>query len=255
MAIHVRVAVAVAAAAIIAVVPARAQSVEPLPFSPGERLTYAGRVRAGVAGEGTLWVEGPVALRGTPTWILHSEMEGRLGPFHATDRTASWLDPVRMAALRYTARERHVVSRHDEAIDIFPGERRWSSDDGAEGATTSGAPLDELSFLYYVRTLPLRPDDSLVVARHFDATRNPTIVRVARREELEVPAGRFHAIVVEMRVRDARRYQGEGTIRIHLSDDACRLILRLESQVPGAGSPTLDLQAYEGTAASCAARR
>ena len=251
MAINVHLAVA--AAAVLAVLPARAQRDDPLPFAPGERLNFAGRVRAGVAGEGTLWVEGPVALRGTATWILHSDMEGRIGPVRATDRTASWLDPARMAALRYTARERHVVSRHDEAVDIFPGEKRWSSDDGSEGITTSGAPLDELSFLYYVRTLPLRPDDSLVVTRHFDPARNPTVVRVARREELAVPAGRFRAIVVEMRVRDPRRYQGEGTIRIHLSDDSCRLILRLESQVPGAGSPTLELQSYEGTA-SCAAR-
>jgi Protein of unknown function (DUF3108). len=233
---------------------AGAQGSNPVPFAPGERLIFAGRARAGVAGEGTLWVEGSVALRGTVTWILHSDMDGRVGPFRATDRTASWLDPLRMAALRYTARERHVVSRHDEAIDIFPGERRWRSDDGSEGVTTSSAPLDELSFLYYVRTLPLRADDSVTVARHFDQARNPTVVRVVRREVLEVPAGRFRAIAVEMRVRDTRRYRGEGTIRIHLSDDSCRLILRLESQVPGAGSPTLDLQSYEGVAASCPAR-
>lgn len=226
-----------------------------LPFGPGERLTFAGRVRAGVAGEGSLWIEGPVELRGTSTWLLHSDMEGRVGPFRATDRTASWLDPARMTALRYTARERHIVSTHDEAVDIFPGEKRWSSDRGEEGAITAAAPLDELSFLYYVRTLPLRPDDTLTVARHFDPARNPTTVRVMGREELEVPAGRFRTVVVEMRVRDARRYRGEGTIRIHLSDDRCRLILRLESQVPGAGSPTLDLRSYEGVPSACAARR
>jgi Protein of unknown function (DUF3108). len=242
------------AVAAFAAPPARAQTDASLPFAPGERLTFVGRVRAGVAGEGSLWVEGPVELRGATTWLLHSDMDGRVGPFRATDRTASWLDPARMTALRYTARERHIVSKHDEAVDIFPGEKRWSSDDGVEGVTMMGAPLDELSFLYYVRTLPLRPDDTLTVTRHFDSARNPTVVRVVGREELEVPAGRFRAVVVEMRVRDPRRYQGEGTIRIHLSDDRCRLILRLESQVPGAGSPTLDLRSYEGVPAACAAR-
>jgi hypothetical protein len=39
-----------------------------------------------------------------------------------------------------------------------------------------------------------------------------------------------------MRVRDARRYHGEGVIRVYLSDDRCRLLLRLESSVPDAGS-------------------
>ena len=75
-----------------------------LPFGPGERLTFQGRVRTGVSGGGTLWVEGPVDVRGTSTWLLHSDMEGRVGPLRATDRNASWLDPVRMTALRYTSR-------------------------------------------------------------------------------------------------------------------------------------------------------
>jgi hypothetical protein len=225
-----------------------------LPFAPGERLVFAGKVRGGVSGRGTMWIEGPVELRGTSTWILHSDMEGRVGPLRATDRTASWLDPVRMTALRFTARERHIVSRYDDAVDIFAGEKRWSAENGAAGVLDVGAPLDELSFLYWVRTLPLLEEGAVTVTRHFDVTRNPTVVRVVGREEVEVGAGRFRAVVVEMRVRDARRYQGEGTIRIHLSDDRCRLILRLESHVPKAGSATLGLQSYEGVRPDCSAR-
>jgi hypothetical protein len=231
-----------------------AQSGDALPFAPGERLTFEGRVHTGVSGGGTLWIEGPVDLRGTSTWLLHSDMEGRVGPFRATDRNASWLDPLRMTSLRYTSRERHIVSRHDDAVDIFAGEKRWSAAGGAEGVLEIRAPLDELSFLYYLRTLPLDADTTMTLARHFDTARNPTVVRVLGREELTVGAGRFRAIVVEMQVRDARRYQGEGRIRIHLSDDPCRLILRLESRVPDAGPATLSLKSFEGTRAVCTAR-
>ena len=232
-----------------------AQSARTLPFAPGERLTFEGRVRAGVSGRGTMWVEGPVELRGTTTWLLHSDMEGRVGPLRATDRNASWLDPIRMTALRYTSRERHILSKHDDAVDIFAGENRWSAASGAEGVIEGSTPLDELSFLYYLRTLPLDAGTALTLARHFDVARNPTVVTVLGREELEVPAGRFRAVVIEMRVRDARRYHGEGTIRVFLSDDSCRLILRLESSVPDAGSATLSLQSFGGVPASCAARR
>ena len=233
---------------------ARAQAAETLPFAPGERLTYAGRVHTGVSGGGVLWVEGPVELRGTTTWLLHSDMEGRVGPLRATDRNASWLDPHGMTALRYTSRERHILSKHDDAVDIFAGEKRWTAANGEEGVVQVAAPLDELSFLYYVRTLPLAAESTLTVARHFDAARNPTVVRVVGREEIQVGAGRFRAIVVEMRVRDARRYRGEGTIRIHLSDDRCRLILRLESRVPDAGPATLALESYDGARAVCTAQ-
>jgi hypothetical protein len=225
-----------------------------LPFTPGEKLTFAGKVHTSVSGGGTLWVEGPVELRGVSTWVLHSDMEGRVGPLRATDRNASWLDPIRMTALRYTSRERHIVSKHDDAVDIFAGEKRWRAENGAEGVTATSAPLDELSFLYYVRTLPLAADTTIAVTRHFDPARNPTVLTVRGREEIQVGAGRFRAVVVEMRVRDPRRYKGEGIIRIHLSDDACRLILRLDSRVPEAGPATLELQSYEGVQPACTAK-
>ncbi len=231
-----------------------AQSPTRLPFAPGEKFEYAGRVHVGVSGRGTLRVDGPSQLRGTAVWTLHSDMEGTLGFLRASDRAVSWFDPVRMSALRYTARERHLLARHDDDVSIFASEKRWSGDDGTEGPLVSDQPLDELSFLYFLRTLPLADEAELIVSRHFDAARNPTIVRVVGRAEIEVGAGRFRAVIVEMRVRDARRYKGEGVIRIHLSDDSCRLILRLESNMPDAGKATLALSSYEGMRSACTAK-
>ena len=225
-----------------------------LPFGPGERMTYAGRVHVGVGGSGTIWVEGPVELRGRSVWVLHSDMQGKLGPIRATVRNASWLDPIEMAALRYTSSERHLWKKHDDVVEMLIPERRWKSRSGLDGALAGEQPLDELSFLFYLRTLPLEPDARLILSRHFDETRNPTIVRVVGRGVVEVAAGRFRAIEVEMLVRDARHYEGEGTIRIHLSDDSCRLLLRLESKLPDAGSATLALASYEGTRTVCSAK-
>ena len=218
-----------------------------LPFAPGERLEFTGRGYMGVSARGTMRVDGPTELRGTMTWTLHSDMEGRIGFIRGSDRSVSWLDPVGMTALRYTSRERYPLARHDDGVDIFASEGRWSAENGLTGATVSDAPLDELSFLYYLRTLPLDDGWSASETRHFDPARNPTLVRVLGREEIEVGAGRFRAILVEMRVRDTRRYKGEGVIRVHLSDDACRLILRLESDVPDAGKASLTLASYSGT--------
>ncbi len=233
---------------------AAAQGSAGLPFAPGERLNFSGRVRAGVGGGGTLWVGGPATVRGTTTWVLHSDMEGRIGPLRATNQNASWLDPLQMSALRYTSRERHFLTRHDDAVEIFPGEGRWSAEGGLSGELSSRHPLDELSFLYYLRTLPFSADSTVSVARHFDMSRNPTILRVVGRGEVDVPAGHFRALVVEMRVRDARRYHGEGVIRVTMSDDRCRLILRLESTVPDAGTATLSLKSYEGVRLPCTAQ-
>jgi hypothetical protein len=233
---------------------ALAQHPTDLPFAPGERLSYVGRVHVGVGGSGTISVEAPSQLRGTTTWVLRSDMQGKLGPIKATERHASWLDPMQMATLRYTSSERHLFKKHDDAVNIFAGERRWASDGGLTGELATDRPLDELSFLFYLRTLPLPTDSTLTLSRHFDTTRNPTTVHVMGREEIEVGAGRFRAIVLEMKVRDTRHYEGEGTIRIHLSDDRCRLLLRLESKLPDAGTASLALRSYEGARWPCDAK-
>jgi len=232
----------------------RGQRAVPLPFAPGERLTYAGHARMGVSGKGTISVDAPSELRGKTIWVLHSDMRGTLGPISAKEQNASWLNPVTMTSLRYTSSANHLLKRSNEAVDIFAEEQRWTGARGLGGTLVTEAPLDELSFLFFLRTLPLASDSALTFSRHFDEARNPTLVRVVGREEVEVGAGRFHAIVVEMRVRDSRRYHGEGVIRVYLSDDRCRLLLRLESKVPDAGSATLGLTAYEGAQGECTAR-
>ena len=111
----------------------------------------------------------------------------------------------------------------------------------------TGAPLDELSFVYFLRTLRLADGDTYSFDRHYDTARNPIRIRVVGRGPVRVPAGEFRAIEVEMRVRDARQYGGEGLIRLHLTDDAHRTPVRIESRIPRAGHMTLLLETLSPT--------
>jgi len=47
-----------------------------------------------------------------------------------------------------------------------------------------------------------------------------------------------------MRVRDPRRYRGEGVIRIHITDDRCRLPVRIQSTMPVVGTTVLTLESH-----------
>jgi len=221
-----------------------ASSLQAPPFSVGERLRYAVRLSAvNLRGHGAMWVDGPEMVRGTETYVLHFGFKAKLGPVKVSDTTESWLDPRRMASLRFVKRERHPFSSHDEDIALFPEEKRWSGADGSSGDAITAAPLDELSFIYFLRTVPLEADSVYRFNRHFDAARNPTTVRVVGREKVTVGAGTFDAVLVEMRVRDPARYRGDGVIRIHFTDDARRLPLRIESTLPVAGTALLTLEA------------
>jgi hypothetical protein len=223
-----------------------------LPFALGERLVYEGRVR-GITGRGTMWIDGPVYVRGIPTYELHFDFFARVGPLTVSQKSTSWLDPERMAAMRFEKRERHLLTRREESVDLFPDERRWQAKDGGTGAMPTAAPLDELSFIYFIRTLPLTSDSTLRLTRHFDPDRSPTFVRVLGREQVVTPAGSFGTVVVEMRVRDPQHYKGEGTIRFSISDDRCRLPVRIESKIPDAGTVVLTL-ADAGADTLCSAR-
>ena len=225
-----------------------------LPFAAGERLHYrvtAGRF--GSIGEGTMSVDGPVEVRGIATLALRSEVHARVGLIKSTERAESWIDPTRMAALRYQKRTRGMFSRGDDRVELFPDEQRWEGRHGKAGHSPTSAPLDELSFIYYLRTLPLGSDTVDVVERHYDRDRNPISVRVLARDTVRTRAGTFATIVVEMRVRDPQRYGGEGTIRLHLSDDARRIPVRIESSVPVLGATVLTLESF--TSAQQVARR
>jgi len=235
-----------------ALAPVTAAQQSPLPFSVGERLEYIGKVR-GISGRGSMWVDGPVLVRGISTYELHFDFTARVGPMSVTQRTVSWLDPERMAAMRFAKYERRLLARHQEDVELFPSERRWRAKDGESGESPTDAPLDELSFIYFIRTMPLGVDSTFSFSRHFDAQRSPTTVRVLGHEEIATAVGIVGTTVVEMRVRDPEHYHGEGTIRFSISDDRCRIPVRIESTIPDAGTVVLTL-ASSGGDSLCSAR-
>jgi hypothetical protein len=253
---HVALIVAVAVLLLLLLArPAWAQATgDPLPFAVGERLVYDAHAGPGLNGRAEMWIEGPVEVRGTPALMLRFTFAARVGFLRVEDNTTSWLDPVRMATLRFVKEEHHLLSRHSEDVSVEPLARRWTSTDGRAGNSPSSRPLDELSFMYAVRTFALPDGATLDLERHFDPDRSPTVLRSLGSGSVTTKAGVFATREVEMRVRDARNYKGEGVIRLSLSDDACRRPVRIESSIPGAGTVVLTLISAAPAIAGCEPR-
>ena len=225
-----------------------------LPFFVGEKLTYDVSVNTGgKVGTGTMWVEGPIDVRGTSTYLLRFESKVRIALFSGVSRSSSWFDPVRKASLRFLKHEKNPLARDDVSVEMYPEEKKWKSADGKMGDSPGDLPLDELSFMYFIRTLPLTPGATLRFDRHFDAARNPVVISVIRLETIPTPMGELRTIRVEMRVRDPKHYKGDGLIRINFTDDQCRLPARIESTMPVVGKAVLTIKS--GNASSQCARR
>ena len=239
--IQVSVALAVAAAAI----PAQAQR-GGLPFAPGEACTYRGSGPLGRMGSGTFAVDAE-QVDGRGVYLLRFDFRGRLGIVGVENHTRSWFDPAETASFHFTKTERSPVSTRRQDVRMDVQARRWTGLQREGGEMATGAPLDELSFVYFLRTLRLADGDAYTFARHYDTARNPVRVRVIGRGRIRVPAGEFNTIEVEMRVRDAHHYNREGVIQFHFTDDSRRIPVRMESQIPVAGRMVLSLQAMTAT--------
>jgi hypothetical protein len=234
--------IALAFLGICASTPPSAPETALLPFALGEKLSYRVNLANGSkVGTATMWVEGPVDVRGTSTYLLRFDSRIRIALIPAVSRSSSWFDPLRGSSLRFLKHEQNPLSRQDESVDFYPDQKEWKSAKGETGKSPSSSPLDELSFMYFIRTLPMTPGATYRFDRHFDAERNPTTVNVIRREVIPTPMGELRVILVEMRVRDPRHYKGEGVIRIHLTDDDCRVPARIQSTMPVIGTAILSI--------------
>jgi len=225
----------------------------PLPFLPGERLTYHLHINGvvGTNGRTIMSIEGSVDVRGTMTYLLRSETKAGIGPLKGSDMTESWFDPIAMRSLRFHERERRLFSTRNLQVEIYPEDKRWVDADGASGQSSTDAPLDELSFIYFLRSLPSAPDTVYQFNRHFDAARNPVVVHLMRGDTITTKVGTFATVLMEMHVRDPHRYRGEGVIRVYLSNDACRIPVRIESVIPDIGSCVLTLESYVDPVPAC----
>ncbi len=205
----------------------------------------------GAIGHATMSVEGPVDVSGTSTYLLRSQTRAGMGPFKGFQLMESWLDPLTVRSLRFHEQERRFFRSHSITVKIHPDDRLWTGDDGSSGESITNASLDELSFIYYLRTLPQGKDTLYQFNNHFDATRDPVTVRESSGGVVQTASRAYVTTLMEMRVHDPRRYRGEGIIRVFLSDDSCRLPVRIESSVPGMGSFVLMMDSYVAPGFSC----
>jgi uncharacterized protein DUF3108 len=214
-----------------------------LPFSIGERLTYNVSIeRGGNVGEGTMWIEGPEDIRGTSTYRLRFDSRVKVALFKSVSSSSSWFDPITKSSLRYLKHERNLLTHDDVSVQMYPDQKKWTSADGNGGMSPDDAPLDELSFIYFIRTLPLTPGATYRFDRHFDAARNPVVIRVVRPEVISTPLGEIKTILVEMRVRDPKHYKGDGLIRFNFTADRCRLPARIESTMSLVGKVVMTIK-------------
>jgi hypothetical protein len=199
-------------------------------------------------GSGFVEVRGVESVRGREAYHTVFQVRGGIIGYRVNDVLESWIDTRSLASLRFVKDQEEGGRSRETRYEIFP-DRGSYQEHGKEEVPSVPLPLDDGSFLFVVRTLPLRTGDVYELNRYFKPDRNPVRIRVLRRERVRVPAGTFDAIVVQPTFKSKGLFGEGGRAEVWLSDDESRHLIQMKSSLP-VGSLNLYLRKRsEGTRA------
>jgi hypothetical protein len=205
-----------------------------VPFGPGESLRFS--IEYGLVKAGTAWLEvAPMEVyRGRLCYHLVSRAESNSFMskiYKVRDRIDSLIDAEGLFSWRYKKRQREGGYERDYDILYEPstGKARY-----ADGQAFQGRPYakDGLAAFYYVRHMPLEVGRDIVVPHHSDRRSNDILVKVHKRETVQVPAGSFDCFVIEPVMEDGGLFKSSGRLQIWVTADARRIPVLMKSKIP-----------------------
>ena len=208
---------------LISLAPVLAGLAAPAPFAVGETLRYDAKLGYFPVGTATVSVSRLTRERGVDAYVFTLAGKGGPAGWRVSYDLTSWTDSRRFNSMRFHRRleQRGKVEEHEYVI--LPDSSRYR-EVGVPGDWVAPAePLDELAFLYFLRTVPLELGRSYSFSRYFKTGYNPVQVKVAgARESVALPDGKtVPAIAVEVTSRGM-------TMSAWLTDDSRRLPVQLE---------------------------
>ncbi|HEX4932990.1 MAG TPA: DUF3108 domain-containing protein [Gemmatimonadaceae bacterium] len=213
-----------------------------VPFGVGERLVYEVKFGAIRVGTGSMEVLDTVTLRGRPAWHTRFRVRGGVPFYRVDDVLESWIDRAEFNSLRFVQDFDEGGRERERRYEIYPERAMFQENDKPEETSVSN-PLDDGSFLYFVRTIPLEVGKTYEFHRYFRPDRNPVIVKVVARERITVPAGTYETLVIQPIIKSKGIFSENGRARIWLSDDADRIMVQMKSRTK-IGSLNLYLQSH-----------
>lgn len=215
----------------------------PYPFSVGETLRYEAKLGYFPVGTASVSVARLVRERGAEAFEF--AMTGRGGPpgWRVSYDLTSRVGTARFHSLRFHRRLEQGGKLQEHAYVIVPDSARYRQEGVPGDWVTPADPLDELAFLYFLRSAPLEVGKSYSLERYFKTGYNPIGVHVSGRESVVLPGGEsVSCLSVQVTSRGT-------TMRVWFTDDKRRLPAQLELPLPF-GSVTLALVAEESSRAA-----
>ncbi len=201
-------------------------------FGVGEKLTFIIRWGPVHAGEAVMEVPEIRKYRGRQVYLIRSTARTNRtfsAFFKVRDRVESLMDVWGLFSWHFEKhlREGKFMADIEENFD----QRRHFV--VSRGDTIYVAPYvqDVLSSLYFIRTRPLVVGDPIAVVNYADHKVYPLEVKILRKEDVKVRAGKFHCIVIEPILKSTGIFQQKGKLTVWLTDDKFHMPVLMKSKV------------------------
>jgi hypothetical protein len=233
------------AAELAAQAPASAPNRAKVPFNVGERMEYEVRFGRLKVGNAHMEVVGLEQMRGRTVWHTAFWVQGGNFLYRVNDVYESWIDAETLSSLKFVQELEEGGKNTERRFEFFPERAVFiqTNKRNAKEEKSVPDPLDDGSFLYFIRTIPLVVGQTYDFHRYFRPDRNPVRIKVLRKEKIRVPAGSFDAIVIQPVIKTKGIFSENGHAEIWLSDDDRHVMLQLKSRL-SFGSLNLYLKRY-----------
>ncbi|MGH7512362.1 MAG: DUF3108 domain-containing protein [Gemmatimonadales bacterium] len=198
----------------------------PYPFAVGERLEYDASLGMIPVGSATISVNPMTQERGRQAFVFSASGEARPMGLKFGAELTSYVGVQAFSSLRFHRKLIQGGSVNDVQFQIVPDSSRYRQIGDPRDWAAPPDPLDELAFLYYLRTARLKPGATYSISRYFQTGYNPVQVRVTGRETRALPDGRSAPVLtLEITSRG-------NVVTVALTDDARRLPVEIDLPLP-----------------------
>lgn len=216
----------------------------PPPFQVGERFEYAAKFGILRMGSGAIEVASIDTIRGQAAYHFRFSLDAKAVVYRIHSVLQSWTSIADFSSLRFRRDNTENSKRYLRSWEIFgdSGYYRQLEPEPQPNAPAPAQPLDDASFLYFVRTTPLEIGKTYSFDRYFRTERNPITIKVLKRESLELPDGtKVPCLVLNPVIGDVGLFGTRAEARLWLTDDARRIPVQIRSRY-SFGTVTLKLE-------------
>ncbi|HEX5004236.1 MAG TPA: DUF3108 domain-containing protein [Gemmatimonadales bacterium] len=216
------------------------------PFAVGERLTYSAKLGIVSLGEGHIEIARRDTVRGVEAFLFRFTLAGGV-PFYSLDDTLeSWTGVQDLLSRRFVQRQFEGGKNRYRHYEIYPDSGVWHEQVKKKSGKSSKYPIDDAAFLYFVRVTPLEVGKTYKIDRYFKAELNPVVLKVHKRESMELPDGsKVECLVIQPIVGEKGSLFGrQSDTRVWLTDDERRIPVQIRIRFPF-GTITMRLKEME----------